>query len=334
MSIFKELLQTKRTLFIPLVVVTAVMFALPAFTGAYVLHMAISILILALFSFSVNLLLGYTGLLSFGQGVFYASGAYACGKILLAYPNLPLGIIGGVAVAGAVALALGWFCIRHTAIYFTMITLAFGMMMYSFVMRLRFLNSFERGYYGLLGIPKAPIVIPGGFSISVGSMSSYYYLVLIIVGIAIFFIYRLVRSPLGLRFQAIRDSESRVGFSGISVRNTRLLSFVISGMVAGLAGALMAPLQGTANAMACHWTTSADPVIATLLGGMYTFTGPIVGAAIYLLVKDIVLRYTMQWMLPLGLVVVAFVLALRGGIVGSIEGWLARRRGEPLVSRR
>jgi len=325
MNWFRELWQTKRVPFILITVLTIVVFALPTFVGDLTLFTVAKILILSLFSLSVNLLLGYTGLLSFGQGMFFALGAFGCGKILLVYPNLPIGIIGGVAIAALGAIILGWFSIRHTAIYFAMITLAFSMMMYEFIGRWDFLNNVSR-YFGLAHIPRAPIEVPGVLSISMESISSYYHIVVILTGVAIFFFYKLIHSPLGLSFQGARDSESRLAFAGLSVRNTRLVSFVFAGVYAGLAGALFAPLSKTVPPTVTHWSYSAEPIIATLLGGMHTFAGPIVGAVVYYLVKDLISRYTINWMLPLGAVVVALVLGLRGGIVGRIEGWLAQRR--------
>jgi len=322
-SKLKELLMPKSIPSALLLALLVLMFVIPAFGGDYALYLVMSILILCLFSFSVNLLLGYTGLLSFGQAVFYATGAYACGKILQAYPNLLVGIIGGVVISCVLAFILGWFCVRHTRIYFAMITLAFGMMGFSWFVRWRFVG----GYYGLTYVPRAPIEIPHLFSISMEPRFAQYYFVLIVSLIAIFLFYRLVHSPLGLTFQGIRDSESRFAFTGISVRNTRLLCFAIAGTYAGLAGVLTTFVELAVSPFASHWATSAGPVIATLLGGMYTFSGPIVGSIVYYLVKDLVVRHTMQWMLPLGIVVVALVLGLRGGIVGALQRSLFPRLG-------
>lgn len=329
MTRFKGLLVPKNIPAALLAALLVILFVTPAFAGAYPLHVIERVLILCLFSYSVNLLLGYTGLLSFGQGLFYAIGAYTYGKILLAYPNLLLGLIGGVVIAGVGAFILGWFCVRHTRIYFAMITLAFGMMGYTWVDRWPWLG----GRFGLTYIPEAPIEIPHIFSISMTSGLAKFYFVVIVALIATFIFYRLVHSPLGLSFQAIRDSESRVAFTGISIRNSRLLCFVIAGLYAGLAGVLHMFVELSVGPLATHWSTSADPVIATLLGGMYTFSGPIVGSAVYYVVKDLIMSYTTEWMLPMGAVVVALVLGLRGGIVGSLEQNLFPRLRARLAER-
>jgi branched-chain amino acid transport system permease protein len=325
MNWFRIQLQTHRTRFILLVILVAVMLAIPAFASEYILYMLISILFITLFSLGTNLLLGYTGLLSFGQAAFFGVGAFAAARILLAYPSMPLAILGGMAVSALAALIIGLIVVRHTAIYFTMLTLAFGMLFYEGVQKAELILSYITGVeippatvfggaWGLLDIPRGTI-----FNLAMDSLVNYYYFTFIIAGIAIFLFYRLVHSPLGLSFQAIRDSESRVAFTGISVRKHRLICFVIAGVLAGLAGAIRIGLLGNVDPLVFHWSTSATPIVSTLLGGMYTFAGPIVGAAIYYIIRDFVFRYTFVWQMAVGLVIVALVLGLSGGIVGNFE---------------
>jgi len=280
--------------------------------GRYPLYLTIQILILSLFSLGFNLLLGYTGLLSFGQAGFFAVGAYGCAKILLAVPNLFLGLLGGVFAAGVVALVLGFLSVRHTRIYFAMLTLAFGMMIYSIAWKWR---DFTGGDDGLVGIPRAPLQIPGLLNLNVATMERYYYVVLVVSLLATLAMYRLVCSPLGLTLQAIRDSESRAEFAGVPVRTYRLVAFTIAGLYAGLAGALLPPLENTVTPPIAHWSTSAEPVLATLMGGIHTFGGPIVGAFLMFVIKDIIVRYTEYWLIWLGAIVVALVMGFRGGVV-------------------
>ncbi len=289
---------------------------LPLVAGKYALYVVIHILLLSIFSLGFNLLFGYTGLLSFGQAGFYAVGAYGCGKILLAYPSLLPGIFGGTAVAGGVALLLGFLCIRHTRIYFSMLTLSFGMMIFSLAWKWRDMTG---GDDGLVGIPRAPLEIPGLVRIPMTSMDAYYYVVLIIFLAAVYLFYRLVHSPLGLTLQGIRDSETRISFLGVSVRNYRLLSFTIAGLYAGLAGALLPPLESTVTPPIAHWSHSAEPVLATLLGGIYNFSGPIVGAVLFYILKDVIVRFTQYWLICLGVIVVVLVLGFRGGVVSIFQ---------------
>jgi branched-chain amino acid transport system permease protein len=274
--------------------------------------MTIQILILSVFALGFNLLLGYTGLLSFGQAGFFAMGAYASAKILLVIPSLLIGTVAGTAMGGITALVLGYLCVRHTRIYFSMLTLSFGMMIYSLAWKWRDVTG---GDDGLVGIPRAPFGIPGVFSIDMSSMGSYYYFVLVISLIAIFILYRIVNSPFGLTLKGIRDSENRVAFAGISIRNYRLLSFTIAGLYAGMAGSLLPPLENTVTPPLAHWTHSAEPVMVTLLGGIHTFSGPIVGSVIFYLLKDTIVRFTQYWLIWFGAIVVFLVLVFRGGIV-------------------
>jgi branched-chain amino acid transport system permease protein len=285
---------------------------LPTFVGKYLLYMTIHILILSVFALGFNLLLGYTGLLSFGQAGFFAMGAYASAKILLVFPSLLAGMVAGVVAGGIAALILGYLCVRHTRIYFSMLTLCFGMMIYSIAWKWRDVTG---GDDGLVGIPRAPFQIPGVFSINMESMGNYYYFVLIISLIAIYVLYRIVNSPFGLTLKGIRDSENRVAFAGISIRNYRLLSFTIAGLYAGLAGSMLPPLENTVTPPLAHWTQSAEPVMVTLLGGIHTFSGPIVGSILFYLIKDIIVRYTQYWLIWFGSIVVFLVLVFRGGIV-------------------
>ncbi len=285
---------------------------IPAFGGKYLLYMTIHILILSVFALGFNLLLGYTGLLSFGQAGFFAVGAYVSGKILLVFPSLLLGVAGGMVAGGIAALILGYLCVRHTRIYFSMLTLCFGMMIYSVAWKWREMTG---GDDGLVGIPRAPLDIPGVFHLNMSSMGNYYYLVLVISLIAIFFLYRLVNSPFGLTLKGIRDSENRVAYAGISVRACRLAAFSIAGLYAGLAGSLLPPLENTVTPPLAHWTQSAEPVLVTLLGGIHTFSGPIVGSILFYLIKDVIVRFTQYWLIWFGFIVIFLVLVFRGGIV-------------------
>jgi branched-chain amino acid transport system permease protein len=303
-------LPSRTTMLVSLLVLALAL--LPWIAGKYPVYLTIQILILAVFSIGFNLLFGYTGLLSFGQAGFLALGAYGCAKILLVVPNLFLGLAGGVVVAGVGALLLGILSVRHTRIYFSMLTLAFGMMIFSIAWKWR---DFTGGDDGLVGIPRAPLEIPGLFSISVATMERYYYVVLVLSLLAIAAMHRLVHSPLGLTLQAIRDSETRAAFAGVPVRKYRLVAFTIAGIYAGLAGALLTPLENTVTPPIAHWSMSAEPVLATLLGGVNAFSGPIVGAFLFYIIKDIIVRYTEYWLIWFGVIVVALVMGFPGGVM-------------------
>ena len=286
---------------------------LPTFAGKYLLYMTIHILILSVFALGFNLLLGYTGSALLRPGRILCNGSLCLCQNPSRHPILLLGVDRGDAVAGGIsALILGYLCVRHTRIYFSMLTLSFGMMIYSLAWKWRDVTG---GDDGLVGIPRAPFEIPGILSINMNPMGNYYYFVLVISLIAIFILYRIVNSPFGLTLKGIRDSENRVAFAGISIRNYRLLSFTIAGLYAGLAGSLLPPLENTVTPPLAHWTQSAEPVMVTLLGGIHTFSGPIVGSILFYLIKDIIVRYTQYWLIWFGSIVVFLVLVFRGGIV-------------------
>jgi branched-chain amino acid transport system permease protein len=307
-----------------------VLFLLPLVLRDYLLYLAMKVAILSLFALGFNLLLGYSGLLSFGQAGFFAVGAYTCALILMAVPVLPLGILGGTVAAGLTAALLGFLSVRHTRIYFSMLTLAFGMMIFSVAWKWREVTG---GDDGLVGVPRAPLAIPGLFSISVDTMAHYYYVVLVLTLLAVWVLHRVVRSPLGLALRATRDSEQRAAFAGIPVTAYRLIAFTVAGLYAGLAGSLLPPLDGAVTPVVAHWTTSAEPVLATLLGGIHTFSGPIVGAALLIILKDIIVRFTVYWSLVLGVIVVVLVMGFRGGVVSIVEAWVGRmqrREAAPL----
>ncbi len=325
----KKSIRALRPAGVALGLLILALFLLPLVGGQYAQYLAIQVMILSLFALGFNILFGYSGLLSFGQAGFYAVGAYGCAKLLLLTPSLLFGVIGGTVLAGVAALVLGVLCIRHTRIYFSMLTLAFGMMIFSVALNWR---DFTGGDDGLVGVPRAPLTIPGILTLNMGSMERYYYFVLVVALLAITFAYRLVNSPLGLTFQGIRDSETRMAFTGVPVRRYRLIAFVIAGLYAGLAGSLLPPLENTVTPPIAHWTTSADPVLATLMGGIQSFAGPIVGAFLLFIIKDIIVRFTEYWLICLGVIVVVLVMGFRGGVASLvIDRWLALRRGRERV---
>ena len=305
---------------IPVLIGVAALIAIPLVFGNFGVYLVMQMMLLTLFALGFNLLLGYTGLLSFGQAGFFAVGAYVCALILQQAPSLLVGVTGGIVAAGLVALVLGYLSVKLTEIYFAMLTLSFGMMIHSLVWRWRDVTG---GDDGLTDIPRAPLTLPG-VHIDLSALSHYYYFVLGATLLAVWMMHRIVQSPLGLTFQAIRDSAVRAEFVGISIRRFRLLAFVIAGLYAGLAGALVAPLERTITPSYAHWTASAEPVLAALIGGIYVFAGPIAGAILFIGIKEIVVRLTDHWMLVMGIVVIVIVLGFRGGVLGTLLRWTER----------
>lgn len=294
---------------------------LPFYLSDFLVVFVTEMLIMALFAISFNLLFGYTGLLSFGHAAYFSVGAYTAGLILIRVtPSLPLAFLSAIILATFSAWIIGYFCVRLDEIYFAMLTLAFGMMIHTILWKW---DSLTGGADGLVGIPR-----PHLWSFDLSNISAYYYFTLIIVGICVFILWVIVNSPFGLILKSIRENHERVEFVGISMRRYRLVSFVISGLFCGVAGALFAPFEMSIAPDIAFWTKSAEPVFMSLLGGMRIFLGPAVGAAIFMYLKEIISGYTELWMIYLGAVLIGFVIFLPGGIVGFIRSKLFASGGE------
>jgi branched-chain amino acid transport system permease protein len=294
---------------------------LPFYLSDFLVVFVTEMLIMALFAISFNLLFGYTGLLSFGHAAYFSVGAYTTGLILIRVtPSLPLAFLLAIVLATLSAWLIGFFCVRLDEIYFAMLTLAFGMMIHTILWKW---DSLTGGADGLVGIPRLHL-----WSFDLSNISTYYYFTLIIVGICVFILWVIVNSPFGLILKSIRENHERVEFVGISMRRYRLVSFVISGLFCGVAGALFAPFEMSIAPDIAFWTKSAEPVFMSLLGGMRIFLGPAVGAAIFMYLKEIISGYTELWMIYLGAVLIGFVIFLPGGIVGFIHRKLYAVREE------
>jgi branched-chain amino acid transport system permease protein len=295
------------------VIVGLGLLSFPYLLSRFYLLLATEMLIFALFATSFNLLFGHTGLLSFGHAAYFGVGAYATGLLLKkAEASLFPSLLAGALFAAMAALVIGYFCVRLDEIYFAMLTLAFAQILHSIAWQW---NEMTGGSDGLDMVPRPN---PGFFGsrLDLDSFPGYYWFTLVVVAAALLILWRVVSSPFGLTLRAIRENAVRGEFVGVQVMRYRLAAFVISGTFAGLAGALFAPFQRAVMPEALYWTTSAEPVLMTLLGGARVYLGPAVGAAVFIFIKDIISAYTEFWMLALGTVLILFVLFLPGGIVG------------------
>ena len=285
----------------------AIAYALPLFLSDSYLFIAIDFLIMALFAVSYNLLLGQTGMLSFGHAAYYGVGAYTV-AILAAKLAIPvhIGLFAAPVIAGLVALAVGWFAVRVTGMYFGILTLAFGQLLHTIVMGW---YSFTGGDDGLPVMPPDWLLAP----------QSYYLFSLTVVLVCIGIIRRISVSPFGKALHAIRENRQRATFVGLGVRNYELGAFVIAGAFAGVAGALRAPIQQMAFPSLLHWTQSAEPVLMALAGGIHTFMGPVVGAALFVFANFVITTMSDYPLLIFGSIVLLVVIFLPNGIVGAIQ---------------
>ena len=270
------------------------------------------VFIWSLFGVSFNLLMGYAGMISFGQAAYLGIGGYTAGLLLKNIPGLSFYVgLAAAPVGGALAaLVIGYFCVRRTHIYFAILTLAFGHIVYLIAFKW---YGFTGGDNGLIGIP-----VPAW--IAEPTFANYYKFVLVITVVAIYLLWRIVNSPFGRALTAIRENPERADFIGIPVDRYRLYAFVLVGAFSGLAGALIMVNDRSVYPDLAHWTQSTQVLLMSLLGGVYTFFGPIVGALLLRTMDaDITQNYPEIWQLFLGGVLVLILFGLPGGIVGFIQ---------------
>jgi branched-chain amino acid transport system permease protein len=277
----------------------------------------------------LNLLFGYTGLVSFGHALFIGVGAYTAAFLtgLFKVRSLEVLLLTAAVVAALVALPVAAFCVRYVKIYFGMLTLAFGMVFYTFLLK------FYRVTGGDEGMPVArPSLL--GFDLAAMPKTDYlagpyYYYSLAVLAIAALVMWRIVHSPFGLSLRTIRDNPTKAETLGISVPWYRLVAFVISAVYAGAGGVLLAIPIGNVDPTLAYWTHSGNIVFMTLLGGFASFFGPVVGAFVFIYLQDLVMSVVPYWRLVFGAILAAIVLFAPAGLMGLF----ARRRRPVEVSR-
>lgn len=273
------------------------------------------VLCFALFASAFNLLLGYAGLLSFGHAAFLATGGYITGYLLASYPGLTpeLGIIGGTLMATVLGLLFGLLAIRRQGIYFAMVTLALAQLVYFMFVQ----APFTGGEDGLHGVPRGELF---GF-ISLSSNLAMYYFVFAVFLFGFALIQRTVHSPFGQVLKAIRENEPRAVSLGYNVDAYKLLAFVLSAAVAGLAGSTKTVVFQLASLTDAHWHMSGEVILMTLLGGVGTLLGPLMGAGIVVSLQHILAQSPLgNWVsVILGIIFVICVLSFRSGIVGELD---------------
>jgi branched-chain amino acid transport system permease protein len=296
----------------------AVLIAAP-FIGLYPVFM-MKALCFAIFACAFNLLLGYTGLLSFGHAAFMGSAAYATGWLVRSAGWSPeLGILAGVMFAALLGLVIGLIAIRRQGIYFAMITLAMAQMVYFICLQV----PFTGGEDGLQGVPRGKLF---GLLPLANDIVTYFFVLAVFVAVFLFII-RVVHSPYGQVLKAIRENEPRAISLGYDVDRYKLLAFVLSTALAGLAGSLKTLVLGFATLSDVHWSLSGEVVLMTLLGGMATFAGPVIGAFTVIGLQDFLADRVGSWVtVIIGATFVVCVVAFRRGFVGELLAWQQRRR--------
>ncbi len=288
--------------------------------GGYT-ELASRVVVMALAATALNFLLGYTGTLSFGHAAYFGLAAYGAGMTLkYVAPSTGLGMLIGVAVGTLAAAAIGALIVRLRGVYFAMVTIAFGQVFYFIAFRW---NTVTGGDDGLTGWRRLPLELAGIRLDIQNHDTAFYYLALACFALSAGAMALLLSSPFGRTLHAIRENERRARFLGIAVERHLWLSFVISCAFVSLAGTLYALLNNFTDPRALRWDMSGNFVIMAVLGGMRSFWGPLVGAAVFVVLQDYVSSHTENWMSVVGLIFVLVVLFFPRGVLGLVQ-----RRGE------
>jgi branched-chain amino acid transport system permease protein len=299
----------------------------PAFGSRFYTFVATDVVILALFAVSLNLLLGYTGLVSFGHAAYFGIGAYTTAILMkkagtafaLAWPA------AGV-LAAFFALVFGFFCVRLTKIYFAMLTLAFAQIVWAICFKW---NDVTGGEQGMPDIPYPDLAWMGRLPLlsDLRTSDHFYLLTVVLVGGCLWVLKRVVGSPFGRILTTIRENPERAEFIGVNVRRHELLAFVIAGAFAGLSGGLFGIFNRGVFPDFAYWPKSSEVLIMTILGGMNYFYGPAVGALALLVLNQQITSYTQYWPFILGSILIVLLFAFPGGIAGAVQSaWLRARR--------
>ena len=289
--------------------------AAPAALPPFAMTLLTELVILGLFAMSLDLMVGYTRLVSFGHAAAYGMGAYASGYLLLnSGMPLPFAVFLAALLTGFIAIGVGWVCTLATGVSFSMLTLAFAQLLYAIAFKW---TSVTGGSDGLAGIPRRPG--PMDMTILTTKAGFYYFTLACLVG-ALLICRALVASPFGAVLRGIRENEAKTLSLGYNTRLYKIAVVAISYAFGGLAGALYAPFAGFANTELLFWLLSGQVLIMVIVGGSGTLIGPILGAAFFLLLEHQLSSYTEAWALFLGLVFIAVVLFAPEGIWGLMTG--------------
>jgi len=297
-------------------IVLFIIFALIPVSGSgYAMYLNAQVLFMILFATSLNLLIGYAGLFSFGHVAYYAIGAYTYAILIKTY-GVPfwLSFFAGPIVAAVMAAIFGYFCVRLTKIYFTFLTLAFAQIVWAIAFKW---TPVTGGDSGMVGITPPAFLVP---------LSNTYYFTLIVVTVLVFIMYKIAHSPFGLILNTTRENPNRAGFIGVNVKLYQVIDFTIAGFFAGFAGVLFILLTRSVFPDIILVTRSIELIIMVVLGGMYHFWGPTIGAIILLYLNDIIKAQTEYWPLALGIILAGVILFVPRGITGILSEAYAKFR--------
>ncbi|MFI5376583.1 MAG: branched-chain amino acid ABC transporter permease [Candidatus Rokuibacteriota bacterium] len=297
-------------------VVVAALALFPLGAGPYPVKLLQEILIWGVFAMSLDLLMGYAGMVSFGHSAFFGVGGYVAALALARSPGLVSALVLPAVAAGLAALVIGFFSIRVGGVYFIMLTLAFSQMFHAYTFQVSWLGAED----GLVGVPRP--AVPG---LALASLTGFHAYLLVLVVLTALALWRVVHSPFGHVLRGIHENEARMRAVGYAVDRYKLLAFVIAGVIAGVAGSLYTQFNGSITPDAFFWKTSGEALLMVIIGGTGTLGGAMLGAAAFILLQSLVSTYTERWMLILGATFILFVLFVPGGLVGALRGRVGLR---------
>ena len=305
---------------VPILIILALV---PVVASTYQTQLLTYGLTLAIAALGFNLLLGYTGLLSFGHSAYFGAGAYAVALMMryLGVSSMELFLLGGIVCSAALAALFGVVCVRHTRIFFAILTLALSQVLWTLAYKFFWITGGTDG----LRVPFSKLTLLGGLIGFPGAdafarfISFYYYYVLVVFCVCTALMWLIVHSPFGKTLQAIRDNETRARFLGVRIWRYRWLAFLVSGIFTGLAGTLWVPLNGLTTPDVLYWPQSGKIVFFAVLGGFRNFSGPIVGAVLFNYLEVYAIALTEYWQITLGAILIILVTFLPAGIVGTAQ---------------
>ena len=291
-----------------------------AFGDKALLDVLMRLAIFGLLALSLNILVGYTGLVSFGHAMFFGLGSYAFGLLMQSgVISIPLAALITIVAACVWGGVVGVFCIRLDDIYFSFLTLAFQMLLYSVIIGWVSLTGGDQGLMG--GIPRPPFL-----GINLAEPRQLFVLTMIVFVICVLVIRQIVQSPFGFALRMIRDNAERARFLGLPVQRYKLIAFVLSGLFGAISGILMSLYVSGAYPNFAFWSMSGDAIFMIILGGLTVFLGPLVGAAVFLLLNDNITRMTEHHGIVMGIVLLAIVLGMRKGFLDVLDEWWQARK--------
>ena len=290
----------------------------PKLFGIYYTNLFVTFAVFAIYSVSFNLLLGYTGLLSFGHAMFFGAGGYGTALALKHIQGLPLlpAVLIGLLSAVVLALILCPLVVRVSGTAFAMLHLAFGQLMHMLAYKLRGITG---GEDGIGGFPIPPFSIPGVVSINMRAPENFYYFAIVVLGVSLWIMWFFTKTPFGQIQVGVRDNAKRIDYLGFKVSQTKAVVYVVAGAFAGVAGSIYALFQNLISSGALDIFTSFAPITMTMVGGIGSFLGPVWGAAIIQIIEELTTRYTEQVELVVGLILILIIMFAPAGLIGLIK---------------